>query len=363
MRRTEYRYEVGEVVNETLKIVSQTILPNGKYNRKAYEVQSLVYLDAPTYVTSESHLKRGDKCAYLGGRRVYEGNSLYSVEHIRPYLINIEESKKITFKSNIRTTFKCPQCNYKKTMKCNTLLENGISCPKCSKGISYPELFMLAYLEVKGIEYEYQKIFDNLPNRRFDFYLPKNNMIIETHGLQHYKEVYGHMNYHKTMYSDIDKKNYCKNNNISYVEIDARKSAYSHINNSISNSCLPNISKKESELILKNIESNRRYDFEYITIKYKEGKTLNQIADKLNTTPKTVKSILLSLNYNIDSNRNKTRRVRCITTNKVFNSILEASKNYNIKSPSKIGDTCRGKQNYAGKHPVTGEKLKWEYVD
>lgn len=361
--RTEYKYQIGEVVNETLRIVRQTTLPNGRYKRKAYEVQSLVYYDAPTYISSESHLKRGDKCAYLRGRRVYEGNSLYSIEYLRPYIVDVEESKTVTPKSNIRTTFKCPQCNYKKTMKINTLFEQGISCPKCSKGTSYPELFMMAYLEVKGIEYEYQKVFDDLSNRRFDFYLPKENIVIETHGLQHYKEVYGHMDYQKIKYSDTHKRNYCKNNNILYVEIDARRSMYSHISNSINESCLPNISKRESKIILNNIENKRRYNFKYIITKYKEGKSLIYIAQNLNTSPKTIKNILLSLNYNIDSDRSKKRKVRCITTNEVFNSILEASKHYTIKSPSKIGDVCRGKKTYTGKHPITGEKLRWEYVD
>ena len=47
MRERKYKYQVGEVVNGTLKVVSQT----RKNKRKAYEVQSLIYPDA-SYIYS-----------------------------------------------------------------------------------------------------------------------------------------------------------------------------------------------------------------------------------------------------------------------------------------------------------------------
>ena len=75
--RKSYKYQVGEVVNETLKIVSKTTLPNGRYKRKAYEVQSLAYPDAPTYVVNESKIVAGFKDSYKAGRRVYKGEDNY----------------------------------------------------------------------------------------------------------------------------------------------------------------------------------------------------------------------------------------------------------------------------------------------
>ena len=29
----------------------------------------------------------------------------------------------------------------------------------------------------------------------------------------------------------------------------------------------------------------------------------------------------------------------------------------------KFKSRCRGERNYAGKHPITGEKLFWKYID
>lgn len=34
-----------------------------------------------------------------------------------------------------------------------------------------------------------------------------------------------------------------------------------------------------------------------------------------------------------------------------------------LKTSFNISTVCNGKRNSAGKHPITGEKLTWEYVD
>ena len=58
----------------------------------------------------------------------------------------------------------------------------------------------------------------------------------------------------------------------------------------------------------------------------------------------------------------RSRKVQCITTGKVFNYIKEAAEYYNIDKHS-ISDCCKGKYKSAGKHPDTGEKLVWKYLD
>lgn len=55
--------------------------------------------------------------------------------------------------------------------------------------------------------------------------------------------------------------------------------------------------------------------------------------------------------------------VHCITTNMYFPSVPEATKWCGLKSSSNIKDCCRGLVKSAGKHPITGEKLRWEYVN
>ena len=51
-----------------------------------------------------------------------------------------------------------------------------------------------------------------------------------------------------------------------------------------------------------------------------------------------------------------------VNTGEIFNSIREAGDFCNMKHPSNISECCKGKRKTAGKHPVTGEKLIWDYL-
>ena len=68
---------------------------------------------------------------------------------------------------------------------------------------------------------------------------------------------------------------------------------------------------------------------------------------------------------NKGSKNSQARKVKCITTEKEFDYIKEAGEYYKLTSSQikHITDCCQGKRNYCGKHPVTGEKLKWKYIN
>lgn len=55
--------------------------------------------------------------------------------------------------------------------------------------------------------------------------------------------------------------------------------------------------------------------------------------------------------------------IRCVNTNQIFHSVREAAKWCNLKSHSGVRECCAGQRKTAGKHPQTGEKLTWEYVE
>lgn len=57
-----------------------------------------------------------------------------------------------------------------------------------------------------------------------------------------------------------------------------------------------------------------------------------------------------------------SKKVICLSTNKVFNSISEAGKYYDIKSFSGIGRCCSGKRKYCGEYK-DGIRLVWMYYD
>lgn len=57
----------------------------------------------------------------------------------------------------------------------------------------------------------------------------------------------------------------------------------------------------------------------------------------------------------------RAKKVICLTTNKVFDTMKDAGLYYNIKSYLKISEVCRGKRKHCGKLKC-GTKLSWAYV-
>ena len=61
--------------------------------------------------------------------------------------------------------------------------------------------------------------------------------------------------------------------------------------------------------------------------------------------------------------KKKYKKVLCINTGEIFNSIEDAEKWCGLKPLSNIGRVCKGERKSAGKHPLTKEPLKWRFVE
>jgi len=78
------------------------------------------------------------------------------------------------------------------------LYGTAVGCSKCRR--SKGEVAIKEWLIEHQINFEEQKIFNNLPRKRFDFYLPDQNLCIEFDGAQHF-----HIRHQKTR--DLEKAN------------------------------------------------------------------------------------------------------------------------------------------------------------
>ena len=78
----------------------------------------------------------------------------------------------------------------------------------------------------------------------------------------------------------------------------------------------------------------------------------HMLAKELNIPVKTKK---------INENCGHNMKIRCITTGEEFGSLREAEAKYGIYHGG-ISRAANGKQHSAGKHPETGEPLRWEKV-
>lgn len=356
-----YKYSVGDTIGQ-VKIIKYT---RNKKNEKSYIVQSIKYPDAPTYTVAERKLHDNYKDPYVLGRRIYEGNSLWSVVALRPYIEDIEKAKTIPKYSSQYINIKCPNCGVKFRKSAHSIMYNGCYCLECST-ISKPERIFLSYLKYINIEYEYQKIYNDLPHRIFDFKLILNGktILIETHGMQHYTDI-GVWDYSKTVKSDEEKRRYAKDKGIPLLEIDCSSNTFNAILNNINKEpLLPSINEKDKEDLVNiylGISNNTNLNSIYaekIIQMYADGKSSTEIGNMYGIHKNKVLSILHNYGINVrKNNKIPPKKVQCITDGNIFNSTKEAGKYYNIGSSS-VSKACRGVIKYTKK----GGIRYWKYI-
>ncbi len=215
-------YNVGDRVKgcEVLAIKKKS----DKYFYLVYNVREEVY-----GIISNQHLKTIRTSNYVPQDTVPQSKMLYHHKHIHQYVTNREDLFNYRHTSLKKISTTCPKCNKVTKIRVVDLLMDNYLCSCSKQKSSFGERVTQAYLDILGVEYEKEYMFKGLGLKRFDFYLPEFNTVVEVHGMQHYQEVTGYMSHEVTKESDIEKRQYCKDYNITYVEIDARKSTFKHV--------------------------------------------------------------------------------------------------------------------------------------
>ena len=123
---------------------------------------------------------------------------------------------------------KCQKCGKERSLIARDLFQGKVPSCECSKINSRGEELIKSILNNLNIEYEQQKIFNDLRNLnadtflRLDFYLPKKNIAFEYQGIQHYEPVEHFGGKDKLVLqqnNDNLKREYCKSHNIKLIEI------------------------------------------------------------------------------------------------------------------------------------------------
>lgn len=286
-------------------------------------------------------------------------------------------------KNNINREFsylcKCLNCGYEKVIRQHSL-NNHCGCLKCGDGVSYPEKFVINVLNQLNINYEVQKTFEWSNKKRYDIFIDSINTIIEVNGDQHYHNFFN-TPLVENQENDKLKEQIAKNNFIKhYITIDARESNQEWIKNSIINSKLNELyNLDEINWNLADKQSYKSYVREICDL-WNTGKTTTDLLSSQYHLCKTtiikylkignkLKWCIYNKHVNYINGRQKALKtfdnrkpVICITTNKIFNSQKEATEYYHIYKTG-INDCCNGRIASAGKHPETGEKLIWKFIN
>ena len=157
--------------------------------------------------------------------------------HLIKYFANDEDVYKYKIGVNKKLKMICPNCGGLKEMTPRRLLREGFSCSYCSDGFSYAEKFMANLLAELGVSFKAQFKIGN-EGVRYDFYIPSVELIIETHGAQHYERGFGKRTLKEEQENDRYKMDLALSKGYDYIALDCRKSEMEWIRSSIMNSKL-----------------------------------------------------------------------------------------------------------------------------
>lgn len=302
------------------------------------------------------------------------------------YFLNKEDTLKYSHSSMVEVVTKCPECGNEKSMDINRLINKGFSCTICSSGY-YPEKFLFNVLKQLDLNFKTQlskKIFKWCNSYKYDNYIDKINSIIETHGIQHYENTTGNWRkLNETQENDKQKELLAKSNGINhYIVLDCRKSELEWIKNSIMNSKLPlllNFSEEDINWLkcheyackslvklvcvewrgevnnILNIENKLKISKSAIINYLKQGTKLGWCIPPYSPKKEKEKRINLMKDKN-------SKKVICLTTKEIFNSISDATLKNKLRNSSGISQCCLNNRKSAGKLP-NGTKLTWMYYD
>lgn len=142
--------------------------------------------------SSISNRVKGHSCPYCSGRLASPESNL-AIAH--PHLIkewhtakNDKKPEEYPPSSHYKVWWICsknPKHEWRAIIA-NRTIGNKSNCPKCN--MSKLELATEATIKELGVAFEPQKIFADLPQYRYDFFVPSWNTLIECDGIQHFDE-------------------------------------------------------------------------------------------------------------------------------------------------------------------------------
>lgn len=176
------------------------------------------------FTIRKDHFFRGQGCKFCNVQNRDFG-ALQNEEFLQRVSEYNDNYEFITEYRNNHTpiTIRCKKCGNIFTQTPCHIFERGIYCNSCNgtKGEQYIE----KYLKINDIDYILQHRFNDCKSKRllpFDFYLPDYNVCIEYQGEQHFHPIgiFGREDsFIKQVERDNIKRKYCKNNNITLIEI------------------------------------------------------------------------------------------------------------------------------------------------
>lgn len=381
-RTNEFKIKIGSVFKDdkrNLIITDRKRRKRGSIIYKYYKYECLICGYKEGWIVESSLLSSKCGCSCCSGDTVVPG--INDIPTTAPWMTKYfqggeEEASQYTKSSSQKIYPICPDCGRVKNRKIsiyNLYKNHTIGC-SCEDGKSYPNKFaynLLTQLSEDFID-EYSPLWLN--GKKFDFYVPSKQLIIEMDGgLGHGNEYkIGKITPEESKRIDEWKDKQARSNGLDVVRINCNYGnntlkRFEYIKNNILNSRIVQIYDFNSinwneieEFCEKNLIKSicKYYELNKFTI------SMSQICDNLNINKSVISRYLKKGNkfgwcdYDpILSKRNRSKfyqpnnskRVLCIELNEEFESVTGCAKQltnrYNKNfTQSRISDVCNGKR-------------------
>ena len=294
-------------------------------------------------------------------------------------LVNADDASNFRIGSAKKLDWRCPSCGFIIRQKAvNKIVARGLHCPVCKDGSSRPEKIVGSILRQSNIEAIHQATFPWSGRRRYDFFLPKYNCIIEVNGSQHYGfgfERLSGVTLEEQQSVDNDKQRLALSNGIShYLVINASNTsaeiiAIQVVQGLSSHGIRVSASTQVCE------QDARTSDIVTAAKLWNDGMWTGEIAKALDVCTSAAIRYLNAAaragmcDYSAEKAHKMSQRrsaelrrkkVRCVQTGEIFDSLASACEAYGISSASNIIRSCCNAKCHAGKY--NDVLLKWEYV-
>lgn len=380
------KYKIGDIANNKLKIIDlevrgRTHDPSNKETYYTVECLECGYV-------REIRIANKTGCPCCTNKITVKGiNDINTTHpHIGKMLKNYEDGYKYTIGTCTNLVFICPHCGQDIKKNPYKILQGEYACQHCRDTIPFGEKLIREILKERKVEFRHDVQLEWSGTKRYDFYIEKWNMIIETHGVQHYGMNSGwnktEQDLEKQQSNDKLKEELAINNGIAhYVVLDTSKQDVNHALSQIIE-----IEELNSKLKVETLNKEKLF--------YKVGKplmiqavelwnnmeskgeepTASIIAQKMNKDRMWAKNTLLKAsklglcNYSqelAEERRKQTcrskngRRVKAVNRftgeELIFETIKGASRELGYACGS-IGNALSGRSSYSGDY-------YWSYVD
>ena len=240
VKAKDFRYSIGDILkdnNRNLLILDREYKLIKDRRKRYYSYKCMQPNCGYTGEIEENNLRGGSGCLACVNKIAALGiNTIWDTDRWMCDLgVSEEDAKKYTHGSGEYIDVICPICKNQKNIRISEIYQRRtISC-SCSKCVSFPERFMENMLEQLKIKFIKEYSPEWIKPKRYDFYLPEYNAIIETHGIQHYEDI-GRFDrtLEEEQANDKYKKDLALKNGINeYIIIDCRYSKPDFIKNNI----------------------------------------------------------------------------------------------------------------------------------